>query len=93
MSCGHGWHGCGPSYGWGYESSPYVHGPCARGPYERGWYEPADWYEDTERPRRRRRGRGRENASGDLEAQLAGLRDEVRRLEEELGNLRTPGAE
>ena len=89
MSCGHGWHGCGPWYGWDYEAGPYERGPYARGPYERGWYGPADWYEEP----RRRRGRGRENASEDLGARLSELIDEVHRLEEELSSLRAPGSE
>jgi hypothetical protein len=92
VSCGHGWHGCGPWYGGGCESWPYERGPYVRGAYGRGWYGPADWDEDYESPRRRR-GRGREKASENLEARLSELRDEVRRLEEELSGLRAPGSE
>ncbi len=93
MSCGHGWHGCGPWYGWGYEAGPYERGPYARGPYERGWYGPADRDEDYERPRRRRHRREREAPAEGLESRLAELRDEVRQLEKELSNLRAPGSE
>ena len=76
MSCGHGWHGCGPWYG---------------PPYGPGWYDPADWYEEAA-PVLRRRGRyrrfEREAPADELEARLAELRDEVRRMESELSELR-----
>ena len=76
MSCGHGWHGCGPWYG------------PPNGP---GWYDPADWYEEAA-PAFRRRGRyhrfEREAPADELEARLAELRDEVRRVESELSELR-----
>lgn len=76
MSCWHGWHGCGPWYG---------------PPYAPGWYEPADWYEEAA-PVFRRRGRyrrfEREAPADELEARLAELRDEVRRVESELSELR-----
>jgi hypothetical protein len=79
VGCGHGWHGCGPWYG---------------GPYERGWYEPTEWYEQDEWPirsrRRRRRPVDREAGTEDLEARLAELRDELRRVEAELMSLRGP---
>lgn len=77
MSCGHGWHGCGPWYG---------------GPYGRGWYEPAERYEGADWPIRRRSRRDRplerETAPEELEATLDELRDEVRRVEVELARLR-----
>jgi hypothetical protein len=76
MSCGHGWHGCGPWYG---------------PPYASGWYEPADWYEEAGPPfrgRRRYRRFEREAPADELEARLADLRDEVRRVESELSELR-----
>lgn len=80
MSCRHGWHDCGPWYG---------------SPYDMGWYGPADWYEPEERPVRRRYGRTRRldrgPAAEDLEARLSELRDEIGRLEAELGDMR--GAE
>jgi hypothetical protein len=76
MSCGHGWHGCGPWYG---------------PPYGPGWYDPAGWYEEPA-PAFRRRGRyrrfERELPTDELEARLADLRDEVRRVESELSELR-----
>ena len=80
MSCwhgSHGWHGCGP---W--------NGP----PNGRGWYGPADWEDDLEQPIRRRGRRygrlDRPVASDELEARLVDLRDEVRRVESELLDLR-----
>ncbi len=77
MGCWHGWHGCGPSYG---------------APYGRGWYEPADWDEERAWPSRRRDRRSqwldRETADDELAARLDALRDEVRRMEAELVNLR-----
>jgi len=77
MGCGHGWHGCGPWYG---------------PPYGGGWYGPADWDEEPDRPFRRRHRRyrrlDRETAAEGLEARLADLRDEVRRVEAELSDLR-----
>jgi len=77
MSCWHGYHGCGPSYG---------------GPYGRGWYDPVEWYGAEEWPIRRRSRRyrrmDRETASEDLEERLAELRDEVRRIEADLASLR-----
>ena len=56
MSCGHGWHGCGPWYG----------------PYGGGWHEPVAWYQEADwpirrRPRRYRRPE-REAGTEDLEA-------------------------
>jgi hypothetical protein len=80
MSCWHGGHGCGPWHGV---------------PYGPGWYDPADWYEGANWPIRRRYRRpsrlDQETAADDLEAKLDALRDEVRRVEAELVNLR--GAE
>jgi hypothetical protein len=77
MSCGHGWHGCGPWYG-----------PPSGG----GWYEPAEWYEGADWPTRRRSRRyrrlERETAPEELEARLAELRDELHRVEAELVSLR-----
>jgi hypothetical protein len=77
MGCWHGgFHGCGPWYG---------------APYGAGWYEPVDWYEEAPAvPRRHRRYRRFErNASAeDLEARLADLRDEMRRVESDLSDLR-----
>ena len=77
MSCGHGWHVCGPWYG---------------GPYGEGLREPAEWYEEADWPIRRhsRRYRRPERGAGteDLEARLAELRNEVRRVEAELMSLR-----
>lgn len=75
MSCGHGWHGCGPWYG---------------PPNAPGWYEPADWYEEIPSFRRRRQYRRfeRETSAAELEARLGELRDEVRRMESELSDLR-----
>ena len=76
----HDWHGCGPSYGV---------------PYGRGWSEPADWYEEREWPARRRDRRLQrldpEMAVGELESRLDELRDEMRRVESELTNLRGAG--
>jgi hypothetical protein len=78
MGCWHGWHGCGP---W--------NGP----PYGESWYGPAEWYEETERPLRRRhrqyRRLDREAAAEELEAQLADLRDQLRRIEGELSAVRS----
>ena len=80
MSCGHGWHGCGP---WAY------------GPYPGPRYEPADWYEEADwpvrRPSRRSRRLERETEPEALEARLAELRDELHRVEAELVNLRGAG--
>jgi hypothetical protein len=77
MGCWHGgYHGCGPWYG---------------PPYGAGWYEPVDWYEEApafSRRRRRYRRFEREASAEDLEARLADLRDEVRRVESELSDLR-----
>jgi hypothetical protein len=77
MSCWHGWHGCGPWHGL---------------PYGGGWYGPADWVEEPERPFRRRyrgfRRPDRGTAAEELEARLADLRDEMRRVEAELSGLR-----
>jgi uncharacterized small protein (DUF1192 family) len=80
MGCWHGmhnWHGCSPSYG---------------ASYGRGWCEPADWYEDAGWPTRRRdrrsQGLDREAGADELAATLDALRDEVRRVEAELVNLR-----
>jgi hypothetical protein len=76
MGCWHGAHGCGPWYG---------------PPYGPGWYEPADWYEEVPpafRRRRRQRRYEREVSADELEARLAELHDEVRRVESELAELR-----
>ena len=75
MSCRHGWHGCGPWYGPDY-------GP--------DWYGPADWVEGPSRAPRRPRYRRLEDAEAgeDLEARIAELRDEVRRVEAKLADLR-----
>lgn len=77
MSCWHGWHGCGPWHA---------------GPYWPGWREPPEWYADpgwTAGPRYRR-GRVPDRGSdvADLEARLAELREEMRRIEAELLGLR-----
>jgi hypothetical protein len=77
MGCWHGGsHGCGP---W--------HGPA----YGARWREPVDWYEETpleirRRPRYRRF--EREVPVDELEARLAELRNEIRRVETELSDLR-----
>jgi len=81
MSCGHGWHGCGP---W-----------CDPPP-DRGWFASPDWYqEEPDRRIRGRRRRYRrfdsETATEDLEARLEELHEEVRRVEAELVNLRGAG--
>lgn len=76
MGCSHGgYHGCGPWYG---------------PPYGAAWYEPVDWYEEAPAFSRRRRRRKfeREASAEDIEARLADLRDEVRRVESELSDLR-----
>ncbi len=74
MSCRHGWHGCGPWYGPAY-------GP--------DWYGPADWVEEPPRTRRRRYGRlESDETTEDLEARIAELRDEVRRMGEQIVRLR-----
>ena len=77
MSCGHGWHGCGPWYG---------------PPRGEGWYGPDDWYEEFDRPARRRSRRyarpDADSVADDLEARLSALRDEIRRAEAELAELR-----
>lgn len=76
MACWHGWHGCGPWYG----------------PHGGGRYGPPEWDPGLgawpARPHRERRGRrGRE--PGELEARIAELREEIRLIEEELGELRS----
>lgn len=80
MGCWHGWHGCGPPYGV---------------PYARGWCEPGEWYEEAGWPARRRDRRPQrldpETAVDELELRLDELRDEMRRLETELLNLRGAG--
>ena len=77
MSCGHGWHACGPWYG---------------PPRGEAWYGPDDWYEEIDRPvRRRYRRYPRPDAASvadDLEARLSALRDEIRHAEAELAELR-----
>jgi hypothetical protein len=77
MSCGHGWHGCGPWYG---------------PPRAEGWYGPDDSYEEIDRPVRRRYRRYARSDAGsaadELEARLSALRDEIRRAETELAELR-----
>lgn len=77
MSCGHGWHGCGPRCG-----------PPAAG----YWYGHADWCEDMDRPVRRGYRRSgppdAEVAVENLEARLSTLRDEIQRAEEDLIALR-----
>jgi uncharacterized small protein (DUF1192 family) len=77
MSCGHGWHGCGPWYG---------------PPRGEGWYGPYDWYEELDRPMRRRYRRqtrsDTESVAEDLEARLSALREEISRAETELAELR-----
>ena len=81
MSCGHGWHGCGPSYS---------------GHYGRGCDEPVDWFEASDWPARGRARRyerlGRDEAADDLEARLGALRDEIRRVEADLASLRSSGS-
>ena len=79
MGCWHGNHGCGP---W--------HAPV----YGRGWYDPVDWFEEdwpVRRSSRSRRRADREAAGGALEARIDELREEVRRLEVELADLREAG--
>lgn len=80
MSCGHGWHGCGPSYG---------------PPHGRGWYGPQDWYEEADWPIRGRprpyRRIDPETAGEEFEARLEELREEVRRVEAEVAHLVRPG--
>jgi hypothetical protein len=80
MGCWHGIRGCGPWYG---------------PPRWTGWYEPADWYDEGDWPipprYARRRPPDREVATSELEAQLAELRDELRRIETELGRLQANG--
>jgi uncharacterized small protein (DUF1192 family) len=80
MGCWHGgYHGCGAWYGPAY-------GP--------GRYEPADWYEEAApafRRQRRHRRYEREVSAAELEAQLSDLRDEMRRLEADLSDLRRQG--
>ena len=77
MSCGHGWHGCGPWYG---------------PPRGEGWYGPYDWYEELDRPIRRRYRRhtrsDAESVAEDLEARLSALREEISRAETEPSELR-----
>lgn len=77
MSCWHGGHGCGPWHG----------GPCSPGSYE-----PADWYEGADWPVRRRSRRPErldpDAAANDLQTRLDALRDEVRRVEADLMDLR-----
>jgi hypothetical protein len=74
MGCWHGARGCGPWYG----------------PPPRGWYEQPGWYDEGDWPvpprYARRRASDREPA-GELEAQLAELREELRRIEAELVRL------
>ncbi len=71
-------HGCGPWHG---------------AAYDRGWYEPIDSYADLDWPARRARRRlrrpEREADVEGLEARLDDLREEIRRVEEELGGLRS----
>jgi hypothetical protein len=80
MSCWHGSHGCGPWY---------------PGPPGSGWYGPADWYEEGDWPIRRRSRRvptpDADATIDELEARLAAMRDQVDRLEHELGRLRASG--
>ena len=77
MGCWHGgYHGCGPWHG------PY------------GWYEPADWYGEDGPVRsgyRRDRRYERVVDVDELEARLADLRGEIRRVEGEIVNLRGAG--
>ena len=79
MSCGHGWHDCGPWYG-----PPYVRGP----------YGPPDWYEEADWPIRARSRRARrldpETAIEELETRLEELHEEVGRVEAELAHLVRP---
>jgi len=86
MSCWHGWHGCGPAYGW--PGSWRGYGPPDVEP---------DWCEDVSwpMPRRRRRERpaDRETAVSSLEARLEELRAELRRVEAALEEIQRPGAE
>lgn len=85
MSCGHGWHGCGPWYG-----------PPDELPYGRGYYGPASWHEDAGWPARGWSRRGRrvdpELAAEELATRLEDLRDEIRRVEAELAHLSRPAA-
>ena len=81
MGCWHGWHGCAP-YG----------GPWYHVPYGRGWYEPPEWDPEVDWPPGRQARRGRPADPGaamaDLEARLAELSDEVRRIGDELAAIR-----
>ncbi len=77
MSCGHGWHGCGP---WS--------GP----PRGEGWCGPDDWYDEVDRPARHHDQRSArsdgQRVVDDLESRLFTLRDEIRRAETKLAELR-----
>ncbi len=76
MSCLHGYHGCGPWYG---------------GPYGPGWYDPVEYGTEewpTRQRSRRYRRMDRETATEELEERLAALRNEIRRVEADLGSLR-----
>jgi len=83
MGCWHAYgHGCGPGWHW---PAPRSCGP----------YDEYDWYEDVSWPLRRRH-RGRADASGarraSLEMRLDDLREEMRRIEAALADLRrAPG--
>ena len=78
MGC---WHGCGPYHYW----------PAPRGRY--GPVDEEDWYEDVSWPLRRRareRPVDRDTRMATLEATLAELRDELRRVEAALADLARP---
>ncbi len=84
MGCWHGHgHGCGPGYYW----------PVPRGSYPP---EESEWFGDVNWPLRRRY---RERASertlrvDDLEMRLDELREEMRRIEAALVDLRRPAAD
>lgn len=83
MGCWHGYgHGCSP-------------GPCWPVPPPRDWYDlpDEDGYDDANWPLRRRARRrplDRDAGAARLEAQLAELREEMRRVEAVLEKLRRP---
>lgn len=80
MGCRHDYyHGCGPGYYW---------------PVPRGFYPPDeyDWYDDVNWPLRRRHRERGERADA-LEMRLDELREEMRRIETALADLRRPASD